>query len=147
MNFDSKLLENESVRFSKTISEADFTLFSAISGDFSPIHVDEAYARGTAFGRRIAHGGLIMGLLSTTAAMMSQKSMDRGCEGVPVSLGYDRIRFLYPAFIGDTLTATYMIDHEDPENFRTYAKVEVKNQDNKLCLVGAHILKWVSTNN
>ena len=46
----------ESSHFSKTISETDITLFSAISGDFDPLHVDEEYAKTTPFGRRIAHG-------------------------------------------------------------------------------------------
>ncbi|HKC45817.1 MAG TPA: MaoC/PaaZ C-terminal domain-containing protein, partial [Burkholderiales bacterium] len=46
----------ETAEFSKTLTETDLALFSAISGDFDPIHVDEAYARTTPFGRRIAHG-------------------------------------------------------------------------------------------
>ena len=54
----------ETTEFSKTVTDADIALFSAISGDFDPIHVDEEYARKTPFGRRIAHGIFVMGLLS-----------------------------------------------------------------------------------
>ncbi|MFW5680752.1 MAG: MaoC/PaaZ C-terminal domain-containing protein, partial [Pseudomonadota bacterium] len=82
------------VQLSKTLTETDVTLFTAVSGDFDPIHVDEAYARTTPFGRRIAHGLLAMALLSGTASLMSAKARARGFAGTSVSLGYDRIRFV-----------------------------------------------------
>ena len=55
--------------------------------------MDEAFASRTPFGRRIAHGALVMGLLSTTASITSRRSVERGSAGTPVSVGYDRIRF------------------------------------------------------
>ena len=96
MAIDTHLEIGEHAEFSKTIGEADLVLFSGLTGDFDPIHVNEEYARTTAFGRRIAHGALIMGLLSTTASMISRRSVERGAKGVPVSLGYDKIRILRP---------------------------------------------------
>ncbi len=143
MNQATQLSQGEKVEFSKTITESDVTLFAGISGDFDPIHVNEEYARATAFGKRIAHGGLIMGLLSTTASMMSRRSMERGAAGTPVSIGYDRIRFLTPVFIGDTLTALYEIAEIDDAARRSRASVNVFNQRGELCLTGNHILKWV----
>ena len=133
----------ESVSFTKTITETDLVLFSGLTGDFDPIHVDEEFARTTPFGRRIAHGALVMGLLSTTASLMSRRSVGRGAKGTPVSLGYDRIRFLRPVFINDTLTARYTIEAVEPEQGRTRSKVEVANQNGEVCLAGTHILKWV----
>jgi acyl dehydratase len=118
-------------------------LFAGVTGDFDPIHVNEEYAKASAFGRRIVHGGLVMGLLSTTASMMSRRSVERGSKAVSVSLGYDRIRFLRPVFINDTLTARYTIEELDPEAARSRARVEVVNQSGELCLVGTHIMKWV----
>jgi len=56
MAIDTRLEIGEHAEFSKTIGEADLVLFSGLSGDFDPIHVDEEYARTTAFGRRIAMG-------------------------------------------------------------------------------------------
>jgi 3-hydroxybutyryl-CoA dehydratase len=100
----------ERAEFSKTIGETDLVLFSGLTGDFDPIHVNEHYARATAFGRRIAHGGLVMGLLSATASMISRRSVERGAKAVPVSLGYDKIRFIAPVFINDTITARYTIE-------------------------------------
>jgi 3-hydroxybutyryl-CoA dehydratase len=143
MKNSTQLAVGESVEFGKAIGADDIDLFAKISGDFDPIHVDEAYARTTAFGRRIAHGGLVMSLLSTTASMISRRSAERGSTGRPVSIGYDRIRFLKPVFVGDTLTARYTIAVVDDEAGRTQAKAEVLNQHGELCLVGTHVMKWV----
>lgn len=134
----------ESVEFSKTISETDLALFCGITGDFDPIHVNEVYARKTMFGRRIAHGGLVMGLLSTTASMMSRRSIERGTRGIPVSIGYDKIRFIAPVFINDTLTARYTIEVIDLQNNRSRSKVEVVKANDELCLTGFHNMKWVT---
>lgn len=134
----------ETASFSKTITEADLVLFAGVTGDFDPIHVNEEYAKASAFGQRIVHGGLVMGLLSTTASMMSRRSVERGSKAVSVSLGYDRIRFLRPVFINDTLTARYTIEELDTEAARSRSRVEVVNQSGELCLVGTHIMKWVS---
>jgi acyl dehydratase len=60
-----------------------------------------------------------------------------------VSLGYDRIRFLAPVFIGDTVTVTYTISEVDPPRGRSRAKIEVTNQRGELVAVGEHHLKWV----
>lgn len=147
MNESIQLSLGEQVEFSKTITETDLVMFSAISGDFDPVHVNEEYARTTAFGRRIAHGGLVMGLLSAASSMISRRSVQRGAVGTPVSIGYDRIRFLKPVFIGDTLTARYAIEEIDGEIRRTRAKVEIFNQSGELCLTGNHVLKWVSNKN
>jgi acyl dehydratase len=136
----------EEASFAKTIGEADLLMFSAISGDFDPIHVNEDYARKTTFGRRIAHGGLVMGLLSTTASMISRRAVERGSKGVSVSLGYDKIRFLHPVFIGDTLTARYRIEEIDAEAGRSRSRVEVVNQNGELCLAGTHVMKWLPPN-
>ena len=133
----------EEATFAKTIGEADLLMFSAVSGDFDPIHVNEDYARKTAFGRRIAHGGLVMGLLSTTASMISRRAVERGSKGVSVSLGYDKIRFLHPVFIGDTLTARYRIEEIDAEAGRSRSRVEVINQNGELCLAGTHVMRWL----
>jgi 3-hydroxybutyryl-CoA dehydratase len=138
------LTPGESASFAKTITEADLVLFAGLTGDFDPIHVNEAYAATTAFGRRIAHGALVMGLLSTTASMMSRRSAERGAKGTSVSLGYDKIRFLKPVFIGDTLTARYTIEAVDAEAARSRSKVEVVNQHGETCLAGTHIMKWVA---
>jgi acyl dehydratase len=133
----------ETAEFSKTLTENDVAQFAAISGDFDPIHVDEAHARTTPFGRRIAHGILSMALLSTVSASISRRARERGSRGTSVSMGYDRIRFLKPVFIGDTLTARYTILELDPATRRSRSKVEVVKSDGELAVVGEHLMKWL----
>jgi acyl dehydratase len=133
----------EHAEFSKTVTETDLALFAAVSGDFDPIHVDEAYARTTPFGRRIAHGALALALLSTVSALISRRARDRGSRGTSVSLGYDRIRFLAPVFVGDTLVARYTVLALDPAARRSRAKVEVVKATGELAVAGEHLMKWL----
>lgn len=133
----------EAAEYSRTITAADIAAFAAISGDDDPVHTDPDFAARTAFGRCIAHGAHVMGLLSTTASMMSRRSVARGATGTPVSAGYDRIRFTRPVFAGETLTARYVIEEVDEARGRTRARLEVVNQDGQTCLVGTHVLAWV----
>ncbi len=137
------LLPGEQASFTKTITERDLLLTAEITGDHDPLHVDEAYAARTAYGRRIAHGALVIGLLSTTASTIAQRAIAAGAEGVPVSLGYDRVRFLRPVFIGDTVTATYTVERMDEVAARAESRCEVVNQSGERCLVATHILRWV----
>jgi 3-hydroxybutyryl-CoA dehydratase len=124
------------VQFSKTVSESDVYLFAGITGDFDPIHLNEEYCKTTPFGRRIAHGALILGYMSTASTLIHQ-----GFSRPLVSLGYDRIRLVKPVFIGDTVTVTYEITGIDAERSRTIAKVEVVNQQGETVVVADHIQK------
>ena len=133
----------EVATFAKTITERDLLLTAEVTGDHDPLHVDAAYAATTAFGRRIAHGALVLGLVSTTASTIAQRAIADGAEGVPVSLGYDRVRFLRPAFIGDTLTVRYVVEATDEAAGRAESACEVVNQAGETCLVACHIMRWV----
>jgi acyl dehydratase len=137
----------ETVKFSKTVSESDIYLFAGITGDFAPHHVNEEYMRATAFGHRIVHGALLVGFMATASAMMIARCIERGMEETPVSLGYDRIRFVKPVFIGDTVTVIYTIAAIDHEKRRTTANIEISNQQSEVVAVGDHILKWVPQGN
>ncbi len=138
------LAPGESATFTKTLTERDLLLTAEITGDHDPLHVDADYAARTPFGRRIAHGALVLGLLSATASAIAHRAIASGADGVPVSLGYDRVRFLKPAFIGDTLTAEYVIETLDEARGRAEAACQVLNQHGEACLVARHILRWVA---
>lgn len=131
-------------RFSKTVGESDVYLFAGITGDFCGNHVNEEFMRESIYGRRIAHGALAVGFMSTTSSQFIDKIMalEESGDATPVSLGYDRVRFLKPIFIGDTITVTYEVNEIDIERLRTTAKVEVHNQNGDLVAVATHILKW-----
>ena len=133
----------DQVSFSKTVSESDVYMFAGITGDFSGNHVDEEFMKKSKYGQRIAHGALLVGYMSTTSTLMTARSLEKAIDHTPVSLGYDRIRFLAPVFIGDTIRVTYTISEVDQERRRTRAQVEVRNQDGQLVAVSEHLTKWV----
>jgi acyl dehydratase len=130
------------VTFSKTVGESDVYNFAGLTGDLSQNHVDEAFMKKSIYGQRIAHGALMIGFMSTASTRMIERSLDKGIDGTPVSLGYDRIRFLKPVFFGDTITVTYTVEAIDLDRRRTTAKVDVTNQDGELAATGQHIIKW-----
>jgi 3-hydroxybutyryl-CoA dehydratase len=131
------------VTFAKTVAETDVYLFAGITGDFSVNHVNEQYMAHSKYGRRIAHGALIVGYMSTCSTSMIDKCQGATRDETPVSLGYDRVRFLGPVFIGDTVTLTYTIAEVDPQKRQSLADISVVNQKGELVTVARHILRWV----
>jgi 3-hydroxybutyryl-CoA dehydratase len=137
----------DSVTFAKTVAETDVYLFAGITGDFSVNHVNEQYMAHSKYGRRIAHGALIVGYMSTCSTSMIDKCQGTTRDETPVSLGYDRVRFLGPVFIGDTVTLTYTIAEVDPQKRQSLADINVVNQKGELVTVARHILRWVKNTN
>ena len=79
----------------RTITEADIVLHAGQTGDFFPHHMDADWCATQDFGQRIAHGTLVFSVaIGLTATVINPHAM---------SYGYDRLRFLKPVFIGDTL--------------------------------------------
>jgi len=133
----------DSVTFAKTVAESDIYLFAGITGDFSVNHVNEQYMARSKFGARIAHGALLVGFMSTCSTAMIDKCQGTAGDETPVSLGYDRVRFLAPVFIGDTVTLTYTIVEVDPAKRQSLADISVVNQNGVLVTVARHIMRWV----
>ncbi|MCB9992092.1 MAG: dehydratase [Hyphomicrobiaceae bacterium] len=134
----------QSVSFSKTVSETDVYLFAGITGDLAPVHVNQQLMEGSAYGQRIAHGALLVGFMSTLSTMMVATAANSHSEGeTPVSLGYDRIRFVAPVFFGDTVTLTYTISEVDTLRRRSTADIAAVNQRGETVAVASHVLKWV----
>lgn len=133
----------DTVHFSKTVGESDVYGFAGITGDFAPMHVDEEFMKRSSYGGRIAHGVLLMGFMSTTSSLLLQKIMADEWDETPVSLGYDRVRFLGPVRIGDTVTVNYTVREIDVQRRRSHSDIEVVNQKGDLVAVAQHILKWV----
>ncbi len=127
-----------STRFSKTVSESDVYLFAGITGDLDPNHVDEEYCKRTSLGHRVAHGALIVGYMSAASTRILEDF-----ERPMVSVGYDRIRFIKPVYLGDTINIEYVITSLDRERERIISKVEVRNQQGELVCVADHIMQLV----
>lgn len=87
----------EEASFSKTITESDVYLFAGITGDFNPIHVNENYARKTAFKTRIVHGLLPQCLIGP---VLGTKLPGLGTVAIELTC-----RWKAPTFFGDTITA------------------------------------------
>ena len=141
---DFYLKVGDTTSFTKTVSESDVYQFAGITGDFSPNHVNKAYMEKSSYGRLMAHGALIVGFMSTVSTQIITHS--REAEETPVSVGYDKVRFLKPVFLGDTITVAYTISEIDVVRRRSTAGIEVTNQNDELVAVASHILQWVPNN-
>jgi len=84
-----------------------------------------------------------VGFMSTASTRMIDEHAGFSGSETPVSLGYDKIRFLGPVFMGDTITVRYTIKAVDVARRRSTSEISVVNQKNDLVAVGEHILKWV----
>jgi len=95
---------------SKTLSENDIELFSKVTGDANPLHLDEAFAQKTIFKGRIAHGMLTAGLISAALSKL---------PGIVVYISQD-IHFLKPVRIGQTIQAAVQVIEriEDRSEYR-----------------------------
>lgn len=98
----------------RTITETDIVSFACLSGDFNRLHVDHEYAKGTPFGQRIAHGLLVLSILS---GLTTQSSGYRQLEPHVVALLDINCRFPKPTFIGDTIFVRVTVA-EKIENYR-----------------------------
>lgn len=134
----------QSYTFAKTVGETDVTLFAGITGDFSDTHINDQYMRERSnLGGRIAHGALIVGYMSTASTLSIAHVIHReGLTDFPVSAGYDKLRFLRPVPLGDTITVTYTVAQLDRARGRSVAKVDAVNQRGELVAVAEHIMRW-----
>lgn len=127
-----ELFVGECAHVEKTISESDVYLFAGITGDFNPAHVNEVYAEKTRFGKRIVHGMLSAGLIS---AVIGTQLPGPGTIYVSQS-----IRFLAPAYIGDTVTAAVKVTRIDVEHNRVELETLCKNQNGLQLAAGEAIV-------
>lgn len=118
--------------FTKTITETDVYLFAGISGDFNPMHVNEAFAKQTPFKTRIAHGALPQSLI---APVLGMKLPGLGTILVEISC-----RFKAPTFFGDTITATARVSEKLTEKKWVRMKLTWTNQHGRLVAEGEAIV-------
>ena len=95
------LKTGDSASLTKTFSDEDVRKFAEISGDTNPVHLDDDFAAGTPFKRRLVHGMLTAGLIS---AVLGTKLPGPGSIYLSQS-----IAFRAPVFIDDTVTATVTV--------------------------------------
>ncbi|MEM6884326.1 MAG: MaoC/PaaZ C-terminal domain-containing protein [Verrucomicrobiota bacterium] len=119
----------------RTITETDIIMHAGQTGDFFPHHMDVEWCKTQDFKRRIAHGTLVFSIAIGNTA--------EDINPVAMSYGYDRLRFIKPVHIGDTLTCSATItekrDHKRPEYGFVVERVEAVNQYGDTVLVCDHL--------
>jgi len=132
--FEDFQINEVSLSQGRTITEADVINFASLSGDWNELHVNEEFARQGHFGRRIAHGALIF---SISAGLMALTDSDHKPDLVAF-YGVDRLRFVRPVFLGDTIhvkqTVQSLVPRGEQSGLVNVIR-EVLNQDSALVLV------------
>ncbi len=120
--------------FSKTITDADVTIFAGLTGDFNPVHINSVYAKNTIFKNRIAHGMLGGSLVSTV--------LGTRLPGPGTIFMEQNLKFKMPVYIGDTLTVE-VIFKEVLNSKKGVIKLEnqITNQEGSIVTEGYSIVK------
>lgn len=123
--------------YGRTITEADVVLHAGQTGDSYPHHMDAVWCATQPFGARIAHGTLVLSV--------AVGSLAGDINPAAMSYGYDKIRFIRPVFLGDTITAHAEISgkRDYPKNAAHQGIVEetvtVTNQAGDVVLALVHL--------
>jgi len=117
------------VTLRKTFTEEDLRRFIEITGDVNPLHVDETFAAGTQFGRRVLHGMLTASILSTMVGML--------LPGTGAVYRSQTIAFLRPVHVGDTVTAHFVVRAVDRVRHRLQIDSWIENEAGERVLEGA----------
>ncbi len=116
----------------RVIDAALIDAFCALTGDDDPLHVDEAFARASPYGARIAPGSLVI-------AVMMAAAVD-ATGGLPVavpSVGFDRLRHTAPVLVGDVIRADYRV--VSFTGGRGHAEILVVNGRGETVAVADHV--------
>ena len=135
--FEDYVIGSSRTSTGRTITEADIVLHAGQTGDFYPHHMDAEWCTTQPFGQRMAHGTLI---LSVAVGALAGEINDEA-----MSYGYDKVRFIAPVFIGDTITSHAEIiekrEHaKKPDQFGIVdEKVTVTNQRGETVIAFVHV--------
>ena len=124
----SEMKVGDSASFTKTVSEHDVYTYAGVSGDFNPAHVNEVEAQKGMFGKRIAHGMLSAGFISTVLGTQ--------LPGPGTIYMGQELRFTKPVFFGDTITATVTVAELIPEKNRAILDTVCTNQNGDVVIKG-----------
>ncbi len=133
----------DTASFAKTVGECDIYQFAGLTGDLAAPHVNEEFMKASPYGKRVAHGAMLVGFMSTVSALLAGRVIEDR-EGVtPMSVGYDRVRFTAPVYIGDTIKVSYTVKEIEPERSRSRSTLEAVNQRGEVVGIAEHIMKWL----
>jgi len=128
----STLKTGDKTSRSLTIDDDTIRAFAEVTGDTNPVHLDDEYAAGTRFGRRIAHGMIAAGLISATLA--------NELPGPGTVYLNQTLKFKLPVYPGDTVTATVEVLSVRPDKPIVTLSTVCTNQDGKVVLEGEAVV-------
>ena len=137
MYFEDYEVGSSRTSIGRTITETDIVVHAGQTGDFFPHHMDAEWCKTQPFGARMAHGTLV---LSVSVGMLAGEINESA-----MSYGYDKVRFIAPVYIGDTITSKAEIiakrDHaKRPEDFGMVdEQVSVMNQRGETVIAFTHL--------
>ena len=103
--FDDFEVGEEATSAGRTITEADIVNFAALSGDWNELHTNKEFAERGPFKQRIAHGALVFSVATGLSVRMGQTG-----DSIIAFYGLDRLRFVKPTFIGDTVRVRQRVE-------------------------------------
>jgi 3-hydroxybutyryl-CoA dehydratase len=109
--------EGQRASFRTTIDRASVEAFAALTGDISPLHMDDEFAVGRGFDRRVVHGALLGGYVSRLVGVFLP-----GRNGLLQSM---RLKFLKPAYVGDEIEVVGVVTQVSPAVFVMVADVTI----------------------
>jgi 3-hydroxybutyryl-CoA dehydratase len=118
--------------YSQVIADNLVRGFADVTGDHNPIHVDDEFAKKTKFGRRIAHGGILFGIISKVLAM--------DMPGPGTVYLSQLVNFRAPVFIDDTVTLEITLTELLPKNGAKLSTV-IKKQTGDIVMDGEATVK------
>lgn len=140
--FDSVEIGSSFTTQGRTITEADIVNFAGVSGDFNHLHTDAEAMADSPVGQRVAHGSLVFAI-ATGLLWQSRPPEER--EHLLAFYGVDKLRFIEPVFIGDTIHAraeiveTEQTDHPLASGIVRQG-IEVRNQNDKTVQAAEYLL-------
>lgn len=114
------------------ITDEMIRTFAALTGDNNPVHLDDAYAATTRFGRRIAHGMIAAGLISAALA--------NDLPGPGTVYLSQSLQFKAPVYPGDTITTTVEVKSVRPDKPIATLSTVCKNQGDIVVLEGEAVV-------
>jgi 3-hydroxybutyryl-CoA dehydratase len=103
--FEDFEIGEEAMTAGRTITETDIVMFAGITGDWNEIHTNKEVAEHGPFKQRIAHGALIFSVATGLSVRLGQTA-----DTVIAFYGLDRLRFVKPTFIGDTIRVRQRVE-------------------------------------
>ena len=120
----------------RTLGEADFLAFQALTGDDHPLHYDRDYCRRHGHPERLAHGLLLMAHTALGASSLAPR-----VHASMLAFLEQSGRFLRPVYVGDTLHPRLVVAELKPQRTTGVVtlRVELTNQRGETVLEGRHV--------